>query len=155
MKKILAVLSAIALLIIVVRLAIPWCCLLPVLLGAGAAGASLFYERVRPLFMVIAFILLGREFYLAYRKRLKEAPVCCHNTKIKLGKTNKIMVWMVAVVVIGLLFFPNYAPLLGIKREEKANIKIKTNKDGCKEHSGKKCDFNKKGCDEREKDKLE
>lgn len=94
------------------------CCIGPLVLaglGLGAVGVAGALERFRPLFIVIALAILGVGFYLTYRKRPTECQdgVCTSRASSRWGR---IALWIVAVVVLVILFFPNWSPvLLGTK----------------------------------------
>lgn len=86
------------------------CCLGPIILavlGISGAGLILKFEPYRPLFIVVATILLGTGFYLTYKK--KPAEQCepgtyCANPKS--DRLNKIILWVAAILVAFFVFFP-------------------------------------------------
>ena len=87
------------------------CCIGPVvfsLLGAGALGAaSVRLEPYRPLFIGITLLLVGVEFYGAYRPSQAEAcedGVCTPQSR----RTAKLLAWIVAAVAAILIAFPYY-----------------------------------------------
>lgn len=92
------------------------CCWLPLLLaafGASAAGASAAFERTRPFFLALAPIFLGFGFYSAYFRKEACAPgSACVVTSGTLRRLNRAMLWIAAVVVLAVAFFPNYVGLL-------------------------------------------
>lgn len=89
------------------------CCWLPLLMvatGFSVAGASAFFERFRPLFLVIAVVLLGIGFYLNYRP---QKTVCgpdgsCAPSGSRFRRWNRGLLWTSAVLVMALAFFPSY-----------------------------------------------
>lgn len=92
------------------------CCWPPLLLlgvGASAAGVSAMFERARPVFLVVAFGLLGLGFYFAYGRKEACAPgEACAVPNPRLKRFNRVMLWVSAVVVAAFAFFPSYAGLL-------------------------------------------
>ncbi len=89
------------------------CCWLPLLLiafGLSAGGVSSWFANWRPLFLVVAAVLLCAGFYLIYLRQ----PVCepgsvCAVPNPKLRRFNRVMFWLATVAVVGFSFFPNYA----------------------------------------------
>lgn len=94
------------------------CCVGPLLLlGLGAGGAWVgnltAMEPFRPYLMGITLVLLGYAFYSIYSKPKAEAcepGSYCANPKSE--KINKISLWIVAILVLGLLAVPYLTPLL-------------------------------------------
>ena len=89
------------------------CCWLPLLMvatGFSAAGVSAFSENFRPLFLVVAAILLGVGFYLNYRP---QSAVCsadgtCLPTSSRSRRSNRGVLWISAVLVVAFALFPGY-----------------------------------------------
>jgi len=89
------------------------CCLGSlILVGLGFSGAWIgglsAFERYRPLFMFITFGFLAFAFYKVYSK--PKADCCeidsyCANPKA--DKINKIALWSVTILVIGMIVSPN------------------------------------------------
>lgn len=110
------------------------CCWLPLLLltvGVSGVAVSANFGKYRPIFMAVTFAFLAAAFYFAYRPRTKPvalnsaagdaccaAPAsgvdCCPPTgrKWTLQKLNRVMLWVVAAITLGFLFFPNYVGTL-------------------------------------------
>lgn len=94
------------------------CCLGPlILVGLGVSGAWIgnlsAFEKYRPLFMLITSGFLAFTFYKVYFKPEKdcsETDSSCTNPKA--DKINKIVLWSVTVVVVGMLISPNIIPFL-------------------------------------------
>ncbi len=89
------------------------CCILPlVAAGLGVTGfaASELFERWRPYLLGITFGILAIGFFLAYRRPRESCAVgsVCERTPI--GRWNRAMLWLVAVLVIVLAAFPYYSP---------------------------------------------
>lgn len=89
------------------------CCWLPLLMvatGFSVAGASAFFERFRPLFLVIAVILLGIGFYLNYRppKVACGPDGSCAPSGSRFRRWNRGLLWSSALLVTALAFFPSY-----------------------------------------------
>ncbi|MBI3535698.1 MAG: mercury transporter [Deltaproteobacteria bacterium] len=86
------------------------CCIGPIVfavLGVSGAGFILKFEQYRPLFIVVATVLLGVGFYFTYKK--KPAEHCepgtyCANPKS--DRLNKIILWIAAILVAFFVFFP-------------------------------------------------
>jgi hypothetical protein len=79
-----------------------------VLLGAGAFGASLAsLERYRPISLTVTTAFLAFAFYAAYRP-VDECEVCDPSTRPR----GRIIVWIAALMVAGLVAFPYYVRFL-------------------------------------------
>ncbi len=92
------------------------CCWLPLLLlafGASAAGVSAFFERWRPVFLVVAVALLGAGFYVTYFRKVQccTAGECATAPRSR-GVINQVMLWVAVVFVAGFALFPNYVGVL-------------------------------------------
>lgn len=93
------------------------CCWLPLLLlafGASAAGISAFFERWRPLFVAVAFIMLGVGFYYVYFRRTTCAANGCGTAacSTRVGGRRlftRVMLWCATVLVVAFVLFPRYA----------------------------------------------
>ncbi len=88
------------------------CCWLPLLLlafGASAAGVSAFFERWRPLFLVVAVGLLGAGFSIVYFRQPACADGACATQPGSRGVFNRAMLWVAALLVALFAMFPNYA----------------------------------------------
>jgi copper chaperone CopZ len=100
------------------------CCWLPLLLlafgvsGAGIAGAL---ESYRPVFIGLTGVFLAAAFYFTYRPRTAGpvsgdccAPArgCCAaptaQSRFGLMTLNKVMLWVVTILAVAFLFFPQY-----------------------------------------------
>ncbi|QDV90789.1 Mercuric reductase [Phycisphaerae bacterium RAS2] len=115
------------------------CCWLPLVLlavGVSGAGVASTLEAYRPAFIVITFAFLGAAFYFTYRPSHAGGPVsrvdggdgddccagqprefegcCAPGGKRRFGvmALNKVMLWVVTVLVVAFLFFPKYVGLL-------------------------------------------
>jgi copper chaperone CopZ len=97
---------------VVSALASSACCWLPLLLmgiGLSAAGITTFFERFRPLFLIVAAVLLGLGFYLNYFRKERCAPgEACATPNPRLRKMNRGMLWISTALVIAFALFPNY-----------------------------------------------
>ncbi len=107
------------------------CCLGPlILVGLGFSGAWIgnlaSFERYRPLFMLIAFGFLAFAFYKVYSKPKGE---CCQTDSYcaspKADKINKIALWSVTVLVIGMLVSPNVIGAFASKSTIKQPVSTK------------------------------
>ena len=89
------------------------CCILPLVaavLGFTGFAASAFFERWRPYLLAVTFGLLAVGFYLAYRRPRRQAcevGSVCERTPI--GRWNRAVLVLVAVLVVVLAAFPYYA----------------------------------------------
>lgn len=91
------------------------CCVGPLLLlalGIGGAwvGHLTAMEKYRPFWTAATLIFLGSAFLKGYRKPKKEP--CCPGDACRpeTGRRNRILLWIVAVFVLGLLFLPYILP---------------------------------------------
>lgn len=86
------------------------CCLGPlvaVALGAGGFAASAAFEKWRPVFLGVTFVLLALAWYLTYRKpktACEEGSACA--TK-PVSKWNKVVLWFATGVVLVTAAFPS------------------------------------------------
>lgn len=93
------------------------CCVGPlVLLALGISGAWVssltILEPYRPIFIVFTVLLLGYAFYRVYRKpKEEECEPGSYCANPKSDKINKIALWTVTILVIGLLLFPYVVPM--------------------------------------------
>jgi len=88
------------------------CCWLPLLLlafGASAAGVSAFFERWRPLFLIIAVALLGAGFYVVYFRKARCADGACETAPRSRRVFSQVMLWVAATLVAAFAMFPKYA----------------------------------------------
>lgn len=91
------------------------CCWLPLLLiafGASAAGVAGFFERWRTAFIGTAVVLLACGFYFTYRKPADGGDDCCDGSTGRLARFSRGMLWVAAVAVGAMVFFPNYVGAL-------------------------------------------
>lgn len=92
------------------------CCIAPlVLVSAGLGGAWLanfqLLEPYRPVFITIALAALGFAAWRIHRPAAECAPgQTCAMPKIRRGY--RIAFWVVAALVLAMLGFPYFAPLL-------------------------------------------
>lgn len=89
------------------------CCWLPLLMiatGFSVAGASAFFEKLRPFFLVVAVALLGIGFYFNYRpQRVACSPDgSCPPANSRLLRWNRGLLWTSALLVAAFAFFPSY-----------------------------------------------
>ena len=83
------------------------------LLGIGGtwAGSLTAIEPYRPVFIVIALGFLAYAFYKVHAKPKAEAcdiESYCANPKS--DRVNKVILWIVTFIIIGLFIFPNILP---------------------------------------------
>ena len=97
---------------VVSALASSACCWLPLLLmgvGLSAAGVATFFERFRPLFLIVAAVLLGLGFYLNYFRKERCGPgEACETPNPRLRKMNRGMLWVSTALVVAFALFPDY-----------------------------------------------
>ena len=91
------------------------CCIGPVvfsLVGAGALGAaSTRLEFLRPVLLALTAVLLAGAFFVTYRRRSHSCDVngrCPPDS----NRRNKILLWLMTIVVVALLGFPYYVQWL-------------------------------------------
>ena len=87
------------------------CCILPVavaFLGVGSAALGARLEPLRPYFLVLTIGFLGFAFYREYRPRKECAPgdLCAAPRN---RRRQRILFWVMALVVLVLVTFPYYA----------------------------------------------
>lgn len=86
------------------------CCIGPlvaVVLGASGFAASAVFEKWRPVFLGVTFVLLALAWYLTYRKRnaaCEEGSACA--TK-PVSKWNKMVLWFATSAVLVVAAFPS------------------------------------------------
>lgn len=94
------------------------CCVGPLvfaLLGIGGAGLLVKFEPYRPYFTVLTLGLLGIGFYLAYRRPAAVSTMGgpdCACERPRTNATGRRLLWIAAVLVLGLLAFPYLTPYL-------------------------------------------
>jgi len=92
------------------------CCWLPLLLialGTSAVGVSAAFEHLRPVFLILAPLLLGTGFYLVYFRKAACTPDgTCTRPNRKVERFSRAVLWISTAVVITVAFFPNYVGVL-------------------------------------------
>jgi mercuric ion transport protein len=92
------------------------CCVGPLLLlSLGISGAWISHltalERYRPLFLLLTFVFIGLVF-----RRLYLVPQSCDTGEVCLAdltrRTQRLLFWIVAPLVLGLAASPWFLPLL-------------------------------------------
>lgn len=86
------------------------CCILPVAvaaLGIGSAAAAEKFEPYRPYFLVVTAAFLAFAFYRAYRPAECAPGEGCALPASR--RRSRVLLWLVAVVALGLVAFPYYA----------------------------------------------
>ncbi|MDP6478811.1 MAG: heavy metal-associated domain-containing protein [Phycisphaerales bacterium] len=89
-----------------------WVSLLVLSFGASAAGASAFFGRWRPIFVVIALTMLALGFYLNYFRRMRCGEGCCQTQPRRGRRIQRAMLWASSLVVVAFIFFPSDVALL-------------------------------------------
>jgi len=85
------------------------CCIGPlvaVALGAGGFAASAIFQKWRPVFLGVTFVLLALAWFLTYRKpkaACEEGSACA--TK-PVAQWNKVVLWLATAVVLIMAAFP-------------------------------------------------
>jgi copper chaperone CopZ len=78
-------------------------------IGLSAAGIATFFERFRPLFLIVAAVLLGLGFYLNYFRKERCGPSeACETPNPRLRRMNRAMLWISTVLVVAFTLFPDY-----------------------------------------------
>src|SRR5260370_18469390 len=106
------------------------CCLGPLLLGGAGLGAVLVATVAphRPYFLAVSGVLLAGGFYLVYRKP-KAAEACAGETCAPESGTRRMakpLLWVAALGVAALAFFPSYGVKLVGKPAAAASISSAT-----------------------------
>ena len=91
------------------------CCLGPLLLlamGIGGAwiGNLTAMEKYRPIWMAATLLFLGLAFVRVYRKPKEYACAVGSSCPPNAGRRNKVLLWIVTAVVLGLLALPYAIP---------------------------------------------
>ena len=90
------------------------CCIIPVFLAgvAGIAGLASSLEKFRPIFILIAVVLLGYGFYVAYfqkQSQCAEGEVCATPK----GKhRQRIILWMTTLLVVAAITLPYWIGMI-------------------------------------------
>ena len=90
------------------------CCIGPLaaaLLGVGSFGAAAVLASWRPYLLGLAFALLAAAFYLTYRRR----EAACANGACQVtsaSRSNKVLLWIAAIVITLFAAFPYYSASL-------------------------------------------
>jgi len=92
------------------------CCWLPLVLiafGASAVGVASFFEKYRPVFLILATVLLGTGLYFDYFRKERCAPgSACAVPRPGLRHFNRITLWVATAFVVAFSFFPSYVGLV-------------------------------------------
>lgn len=127
---------------VVAAIASSACCWLPLsLLALGISGGAVAaaFQKWRPVFLPVAFLLLGAAFWVTYKKPKPVSPeeagtsspggaLCCsvpppgaragnccppeNGRGFTLKRLNRGMLWVATVVVLAFAFFPSYVDAL-------------------------------------------
>src|SRR5216683_3420046 len=106
------------------------CCLGPLLLGGAGFGAVQVatFAPLRPYFLAVSGVLLAGGFYVVYRKPMA-AEACARETCAPESKTRRMakpLLWVAALAVAALAFFPSYGVKLVGKPAAAASISSAT-----------------------------
>ena len=106
------------------------CCSGPLVLGGAGLGAVLVatFAPLRPYFLAVSGVLLVGGFYLVYRKP-KLAEACAGETCAPESGTRRMakpLLWVAALAVAALGFFPSYGVKLAGKPAAAASISSAT-----------------------------
>lgn len=91
------------------------CCWVPLLLlafGMSAVGVSAFFEAWRPVFIVVAVMMLGLGFYFAYIRTPAPAADCCSPNTANSRRLQRTTLWVSTAIVTAFVFFPQYVGVL-------------------------------------------
>lgn len=91
------------------------CCLGPLLLlavGVGGAGIGNLtaMEKYRPFWIAATLVFLGLAFFRVYGTPGKEACAPGSTCPPNAGRRNKVLLWIVTLLVLGLLALPYAIP---------------------------------------------
>lgn len=109
---------------ILAAIAASLCCVVPfVLLAVGIGGAWIGNLSVlapyRPIFIVISLVFLGFAFYRVYRKpKAEECEPGSYCANPQSNRINKIVLWLVTVLILGLFAFPYLMPHLTARNQQ-------------------------------------
>ncbi|RMH80069.1 MAG: mercury transporter MerT [Calditrichaeota bacterium] len=107
------------------------CCIGPlILLALGIGGAWVgnlaAFEKYRPIFIVFTLGFLGFAYYRVYRKPKEECEPGSACATPNANRRNKILLWIVTVVALGLMAFPYIAPNLVRTGQVQATTNVTT-----------------------------
>ena len=94
------------------------CCIGPIvaaMFGMTSLAALVKYEPLRPFFASVTVVLLIAAFYATYRKRPAEACAsgsACDVRPDRWRRTNRITLWITAVLALIVLTFPTWSTWL-------------------------------------------
>jgi mercuric ion transport protein len=92
------------------------CCIGPLVfaaLGIGGAGALVKLERYRTLFTIATALALGAGFYFSYRRpKVAAQGDACGCELPRSRRVGRALLWVAAVLVIGIWSFPYLAERL-------------------------------------------
>jgi len=104
------------------------CCVVPfVLLAVGIGGAWVgslsALAPYRPIFIIASLGLLGYAFYRIYRKpKAEECEPGSYCAVPQSNRINKIVLWLVTVLILGLLAFPYVMPHLTVANDAEQGV---------------------------------
>ncbi len=103
------------------------CCIGPLVLGVlglGSLGLGAALEPYRPWFLGLTGAFLAIGFYLAYRPRSEAAcaPGAACATKPAGRRNQRIALWVVTAVTIGVATYPNWGGAISRPRAEDAVV---------------------------------
>lgn len=88
-------------------------------MGVSGAGVAGVLDSYRPVFITLTVVFLGAAFYFSYRPKQQACTVDCCSTSMTKGRRwfdmltmNRVMLWVVSVLAVVFLLFPNYVGLM-------------------------------------------
>ncbi len=94
------------------------CCVFPVafsFLGAGGLAFAMTLLPYRPYFVALTLAFLGAGFYFAYRPEKEECAPGALCAAPKSRKLQRVSLWVVTALTLGLLAFPYLVPYLPLE----------------------------------------
>lgn len=103
------------------------CCIGPlvaVLLGAGGFAASAVFEKWRPVFLGVTFVLLALAWYLTYRKPKADCAEGSACATKPVSKWNKVVLWFATGAVLVTAAFPSLSSAILRGTQSSASVVV-------------------------------
>lgn len=81
-------------------------------LGITGAGFTQWFKPYRPWLIGVTMALIGLGFYAVYGRSSASCAAQGASCQVAAGRWQKLVLWLATVVVLLLLLFPYYIPLI-------------------------------------------